>query len=68
MDEKLRCHICNNIGDEGVILLNRYICRGCELGLVGASVGELEYEKFRRGIRDIWKDFNRKYDNKSISI
>ncbi|MCK9268061.1 MAG: sigma factor G inhibitor Gin [Alkaliphilus sp.] len=68
MDEKLRCYICNNIGDEGIILLNRYICRRCELNLAGVSIGELKYEKFRRGIRDIWKDFNRKYNNKSMPI
>ena len=68
MDEKLRCHICNNTGDKGIILLNRYICRECELNLAGAPVGELKYEKFRRGIRDIWKDFNRKYSNKSMPI
>lgn len=66
MDEKLKCYICNNTDNEGIILLNKYICRKCELDLVGTSIYELKYEKFRRGIGDIWKDLNKKYNNRSV--
>ncbi|MFW5648115.1 MAG: sigma factor G inhibitor Gin [Candidatus Alkaliphilus sp. MAG34] len=65
MDGKLKCCICNNTDSKGIILLNEYICRKCELDMAKAPIHEPEYEKFRRGIRDIWKGFNRKY-NKSI--
>lgn len=68
MDEKVRCHICGNIDNRGIILLNKYICGDCELDLAGSSVGGLKYERLKEEIKDIWKDFNEGYEDKSISI
>ena len=66
MNEKLKCHICSNMDNEGIILLNKYICRECELDLTKASIDELKYEKLKREIKDIWKNFNREYKKRSI--
>ncbi len=59
MDEKLKCHICNNMDNRGIILLDKYICRECEMDLAGTSVFEFKYEKFRKEIKDIWKNVNK---------
>lgn len=66
MDENLRCCICNGTGNRGIILLDKYICRECELNLVRTVIDEPEYEKFRNAIKDIWKGFDRKYKSESI--
>lgn len=55
MDEKLQCHLCNKENNEGIILLNRYICRECELEIASLSADELKFESIKRNIRDIWK-------------
>ncbi|HZJ76074.1 MAG TPA: sigma factor G inhibitor Gin [Oscillospiraceae bacterium] len=66
MDKKMGCCICNNMGDEGIILLNKYICRECELDLVGTLIDEFKYEKFKNVIKDIWKGFDGKYKSMSV--
>lgn len=58
MDEELKCHICNNMGSRGIILLDKYICRKCEMDLIKTPVFESEYERFRRKIKGIWEDTN----------
>ncbi len=59
VDGKLKCHICNNMDNKGIILLDKYICRECETDLVGASVFEFKYEKIRREIKNIWENVNK---------
>ena len=55
MEEKLQCHLCNKEDNEGIIILNKYICRACELDITSLSSGELKYEGIKRNIKDIWK-------------
>ncbi len=68
LDEKLECCICDNMGNKGIILLDKYICRECELDLVGALIDELKYEKFKNVIKDIWKGFGGEYRSESILV
>lgn len=55
MDERLQCHLCNKEDNTGIILLNKYICRECELDITSLSPKELKYEVIKRSIKDIWK-------------
>ncbi|QUH19443.1 sigma factor G inhibitor Gin [Alkaliphilus sp. B6464] len=55
MDERLQCHLCNKEDNEGIIILNKYICRECELEIISPSVDELKYEVIKRSMKDIWK-------------
>jgi len=55
MEEKLHCHFCNKEDNEGIIILNKYICRECEIEITVLSRGELKYEGIKRNIKDIWK-------------
>ncbi len=59
MGRELKCHICNNKGNNGIVLLNKRICRECELELTKAFVGEPEYEGFKEKIKNIWRDFHK---------
>lgn len=55
MDNVLRCYICNKTDERGIILLNEYICRECELSLIEGCLDEFNYEKIRRSVKRIWK-------------
>lgn len=55
MGEKLTCYICNKENNEGIVILNRYICRSCELEMMDISYNELKFEGIRRKIKNIWK-------------
>lgn len=55
MEEKLQCHLCNKEDNRGIIILNKYICRECELEITFLSANELKFEGIKRSIKDIWK-------------
>ncbi|WP_041718844.1 sigma factor G inhibitor Gin [Alkaliphilus oremlandii] len=55
MEEGLSCCFCNKIDDEGIILLNQYICRSCELEITHAGSNELRYEIIKKNLKSIWK-------------
>ncbi len=61
MNNKLKCYVCSNVGKEGIILLNKYICRKCELDLLKASLDEFNYKKIKRGIKYIWGNSHKKH-------
>ena len=56
MEEKLQCYLCNNEDNKGIILLNKYICRECELEITYLESNELKYKDMKEKIKDIWED------------
>jgi len=68
MEEKLQCHFCSEEGNEGIIILNKYICRKCELEISSLSSGELKYEGIKRNIKDIWKGVLLNINQDSINL
>lgn len=50
------CNICGNNDNEGIVLLDTYICKLCEEEIVNLDVLDiLNYEYYKNIIKEIWR-------------
>jgi len=50
-----RCHICNKVNEQGIWLVNGYICGGCLSEISATEVEDPRYNFFVRKLRDLWQ-------------
>lgn len=57
MNTRIKCSTCQKEYENGIVLLNKYICRECEIDIITVDQEELKYEKFKRDIKHMWQDY-----------
>ena len=55
MGELLRCHVCNEEQDRGIVILDHYICKSCEAKMIDESISQEQYEIMKNKIKEIFK-------------
>ncbi|MCL4517309.1 MAG: sigma factor G inhibitor Gin [Firmicutes bacterium] len=56
------CLICGRIEPEGITLLGRRICSGCEKLLVDLPVEDPDYDRYLAKLKSLWPDLSEERD------
>ena len=50
---KFECYICEESHEKGIVLIDKFICRTCELNIVETPQNELAYEFYKKKVKEI---------------
>lgn len=50
---KFECYICEESHEKGIVLIDKFICRTCELNIVETPQNELVYEFYKKKVKEI---------------